>query len=48
MEQSVDIQPSVVKAMLDAGEDFLLIDVREPEITERVDKLGPNILPIQS
>ncbi len=31
MEQSVDIQPSAVKAMLDAGEDFLLVDVREPE-----------------
>jgi rhodanese-related sulfurtransferase len=31
MQQSVDIQPSAVKAMLDAREDFLLIDVREPE-----------------
>jgi rhodanese-related sulfurtransferase len=31
MEQSIDIQPSAVKAMFDAGEDFLLIDVREPE-----------------
>ena len=31
MENTVDIQPKTVKAMLDAGQDFLFVDVREPE-----------------
>jgi rhodanese-related sulfurtransferase len=31
MENTVDIQPNAVKLMLDAGQDFLFVDVREPD-----------------